>query len=74
MRYIAYVKSKADVKARPNLSIRVISRLTNVPKWMQDMELPIWIDTQENQGCFGEVALEKLKLPSQFARKLDTIE
>ncbi len=71
MKYVVYVKSKADCKHRPNISVRMVSKLTHVPKWLEEMDLPVLIDTEENIGCWGASALEKIKTltqPKVFAK------
>jgi hypothetical protein len=63
-RYILYVEDEAQAKVITDKAIRIqthiqdIQKLKDIPDWLQETTLPVFVDKVKKEAIFGENTLK----------------
>jgi hypothetical protein len=73
-RYILYVEDEAQAKVITDKAIRIqthiqdIQKLKDIPDWLQEITLPVFVDKVKKEAIFGENTLK-----DYFGKKPKTV-
>jgi hypothetical protein len=65
-RYILYVEDESQVKILSDKTIRIqthiqeVNKLGEIPDWLNDLPLPVFVDKLKKEAYFGENTLREL--------------
>lgn len=79
-RYILYVDDESQAKIITDKSIRIqthiqpIQKLEEVPQWLEELSLPVFVDKVKKEAYFGEGTLKELFTKKPKGQQFDDDE
>lgn len=78
-RYILYISNESETKIlekwiKPQTHIQMISELSEVPDWLQQLPSPVLVDQIKKEAYFGPKTLENFLNQKKPNSKFATVE